>query len=156
FFGTNGFGSRSNRFRGTNDFGGRTNRFGTNDFGNRTNRFFTNEFGFTNSVDISNEIELGLSPGAVVAPGGAVATAVPGVVTPAPAAAAPNQQTPLTPTGNPAADNRVFGAAGGSTNRTGIALRDQSVTEADRALLQNLRQLVVPRLEAMGAWGQAV
>src|SRR5439155_11287530 len=78
------------------------------------------------------------------------------VVTPAPAAAAPNQQTPLTPTGNPAADNRVFGAAGGSTNRTGIALRDQSVTEADRALLQNLRQLVVPRLEAMGAWGQAV
>ena len=39
---------------------------------------------------------------------------------------------------------------------TGIALRDQSVTEADRALLQNLRQLVVPRLEAMGAWGQAV
>jgi len=167
-FGTNFTDWRSNRFRGTNDFGSRSNRFGgTNDFGGRTNRFRTNQFGlgtnsFTNELTISNSVELsnqfGLGPADVggFVPGiGASAIGGPGTAAPAAPATAANApaETPLAATGNPGV-NRLFGA---TTNRgSGVALQDRSVTEADRALLQKARQLVIPRLEAMGGWGPAV
>lgn len=167
-FGTNLFGGRTNRFGSSNDFGFRSNRFGfTNDFGSRSNRFRTNQIGFTNRLDFSNEIAIsnsfdltnqlglgaedvggvGVVPAAVAAGGG-------GAVVPG---AAPNQPNAvaLPPTGNPGADNRIY-ATPGLSNQTGVALQDMSVTEADRTLLQKLRQLIVPRLEAMGAAGAAV
>lgn len=154
-WGTNEFGWRSNRFRGTNGFGGRTNRFGTNTFGFGTNGF-TNEFSISNSIAISNQFGLGPNDVGGFIPGGG-STAVSGGGATAPAvpatAAAPPTETPMAATGPGA--NRIYGSA--ATNRsTGVALQDRSVSESDRILLQNVRKLVIPRLEAMGAWGPAV
>jgi hypothetical protein len=151
---TNGFHSRSNRFRGTNGFG-RTNRFGTNGFGFGTNGV-TNELSISNSIVLSNAFGLNSNSFIPSGDGGAFAAGGTGA-TPAPAAAPgpgnPPPEAPLPPTGAPGA-NRIFGS---TTNRAaGVALQDRSVTESDRNLLQNIRKLVIPRLEAMGAWGPAV
>ena len=155
--GTNDFGFRTNRFNNTNDFGSRSNRFGTNEFGQITNRFsFTNELALSNTIELSNDLGFvptdigGFIPGA----GGAVAVGG-GGVNPAPVAP-PNQSGEPTPpaTGVPTPGNRVY--ANTATNRAGVALQDRSVTEQDRILLQQLRQLVIPRLEGMGGWGPAV
>jgi hypothetical protein len=106
---------------------------------------------------VSNEITFGtngagfpVGGGVGIVPG-TVGVGGVGTVTPAPA----NQPdgTPA-PTGN--ATDRVYPGGASPTNRAGVTLQDRAVTERDRSLLVKVRQVVVPRLEAMGAWAPAV
>jgi hypothetical protein len=131
--------SATNTLASTNQVGATATRFNpnqpgvTNQFGGASqNGAVTNQFGDTNQFGTNTN--------------GFGVTNQFGTVTNA---------TPLTPTGTPGSTNRVYSTNSinlNQTNQTTITAQDLAFSERDRTLLLQVRQTVMPRLQAAGAW----